>query len=319
MLRNLLLYFSEATWLRRIITGWSFSRRAAARFIAGDTLEEAIEVVRSLNSRGLFVTLDHLGENVTNESEAEKATRDYLSILEGIDRAKVEATISLKLTQLGLRLDPGLCLANMRRIAERASELGNFVRIDMEDSECVQMTLDIQRNLQDEGQSNVGVVIQAYLYRSEADLQSLLSAHTHVRLCKGAYKEPPDVAYPAKADVDANFDQLARMMLDAARDSTMRVETGNSRKPPRVAIATHDEARISHARGIAEEQGLPRGIVEFQMLYGIATNLQLSLVQEQYPVRVYVPFGTEWYPYYTRRLAERPANLWFLLSNLFRR
>jgi proline dehydrogenase len=297
LLRSVLIYLSKALWARRIVTGWPFARRAASRFIAGDALPEAIQVIRQLNEMGLYATFDHLGENVTNVEEAEQSKEAYLLLLREIERENVKTCISIKLTQLGLVIDWDLCWNYTEEIVRLGAELGNFIRIDMEDSSVVDKTLKIYQALRDAGHSNVGMVIQSYLYRSEKDTRALLSQGTPIRLVKGAYKEPPEIAYPKKKDVDQNFDNLTKI----------------------TAIGTHDEKRIAFACSYAEEIGFPREALEFQMLHGIRTNLQLSLAKQGYPVRVYVPYGTEWYPYFMRRLAERPANLWFFLTNLFRR
>jgi proline dehydrogenase len=317
--RAILLYLSKATWARRLVTGWRFARRAAARFIAGDTLEEAIEVVQSLNSKGLFTTLDHLGENVTKPEEAIRATDEYIEVLKHIDDTGVNSNISLKLTQLGLGLDFDLCFGNMHCIAARAAEFGLMVRIDMEDSSTVDRTLDIFKQLREAGLTNVGLVFQSYLYRTEDDLRAVLEAGGRVRLCKGAYKEPPDIAFPRKADVDANFDKLTAMLLDFDKEKSSTPASLDGKFPPVTAIATHDDKRIEFAKSYATDTRFSKRALEFQMLYGIRTDLQIQLIGEGYPVRVYVPFGNEWYPYFVRRLAERPANVWFFLSNFFRR
>lgn len=319
MLRAILLYLSKATWARRIVTDWQFARRAASRFIAGDTLEEAIEVIQRLNNKGLFTSLDHLGENVTKPEEALRATDEYIEVLKHIDSTGVNSNISLKLTQLGLGLDFELCLGNMQCIAARAAEFGIMVRIDMEDTSTVDRTMGIFRLLQEAGLTNVGLVFQSYLYRTDDDLQAVLDAGGRVRLCKGAYKEPPDVAFPRKADVDANFDKLTMKLIDFDKMKGSIPASPDGRVPPVTAIATHDEERIEFAKSYAVDTGFSKSALEFQMLYGIRADLQMQLIGEGYPVRVYVPFGTEWYPFFVRRLAERPANVWFVLSNFFRR
>lgn len=318
MLRAVLLYLSKAPWARRIVTRWEVGRRVAARFVAGDYLDEAIEAVRALNAKGLYATLDHLGENVTNAEEARRAANDYLELMDRICQAGIQSNASLKLTQLGLAVDYDLCLDNMRRLLQRAAECGLFIRIDMEDSAAVDRTLRLYRTLTGEGFVNTGVVIQSYLYRSEQDVKELLAEGARIRLCKGAYKEPPTVAYPRKADVDANFDRLAALMIDAALAAGAAPGSEDGRYPPLTAIATHDPRRIQFAKAYAARVGLPRQALEFQMLYGIRSDLQQALAREGYPVRVYVPYGTEWYPYTMRRLAERPANVWFFVSNFFR-
>jgi proline dehydrogenase len=302
-----------------VVLNWGIARRAASRFVAGDDLSEAMRVVQDLNERGLYVTLDHLGENVTQEQEAKQAVKDYLDLVQAIAQNEVSAGISLKLTQLGLALDFNLCFRNMLRIAQQAADKNVFIRIDMEDSPTVDETLRIFRLLQGEGVRNVGLVFQAYLYRTMADMEEMLEAGCPIRLCKGAYNEAQDVAYPRKSDVDANFDRITAMLIKHAAEQGNGVAgEAADRFPPQVAIATHDENRIEFARQYARHKGLPQETLEFQMLYGIRSELQLNLVAGGYPVRVYVPYGTEWYPYFMRRLAERPANVWFFLSNLFR-
>ena len=319
MLRALLLSLSKAPWARRMVTQWKFARRAAARFVAGDTLEEAIRAVQALNQQGRTATLDHLGENVTNPDEARSAASDYLVIMDQICAAGVRSNASLKLSQLGLLLDYDLCLDNMRRILAKASECGLFVRIDMEDATTVDRTLKLYRTLVADGMRNTGLVIQSYLFRSQDDVRTLLAEGARFRLCKGAYKEPPDVAYPQKRDVDTNFDRLAAMMIDAAHAAGDLPSSPDGRTPPVTAIATHDPRRVEFARQHAAKVGLPKQALEFQMLYGIRTDLQERLASEGYPVRIYVPYGSSWYPYFVRRLAERPANVWFFVSNFFRR
>ncbi|HEY44310.1 MAG TPA: proline dehydrogenase [Anaerolineae bacterium] len=274
-----------------------------------------MEVIRSLNTRGMFVTLDHLGENVDTPEKAAIATEDYLESLTRIHEAGVGSNISVKLTQLGLNIDFDLCLSNLRHIATRAAEYDIMVRVDIEDFSTVDRTWLTFRTLRAEGVINVGLAVQSYLYRSEEDTNALLSEGARFRLCKGAYSESPDVAYPRKAEVDANYDRIAKILIDA---SLTHGETSTGKFPPVAAIATHDLARIDFARNCAEKVSLPKAALEFQMLLGIRSDLQQELVNAGYPVRIYVPYGTDWYPYFVRRLAERPANLWFFLSNLFR-
>ena len=318
MLRAILLYLSSATWARRIVMNWGVARRMASRFIAGDNLDSAVEAVKKLNAKDLFATLDHLGEHVTNAEEALQATDAYIEILQKLDEAGVKSNCSLKLTQLGLALDYDLCLGNMRCIARRAAEFGTLVRIDMEDSETVDRTLQIYNTLREEGLTNIGVVIQSYLFRSAEDVEALLKHGTRIRLCKGAYNEPPEVAYPRKSDVDENFDRITAMLIDAAKEHGAEPASPDGKQPPIPGIATHDPNRIQFAREYAERVGLPKGALEFQMLHGIGSELQLELAEAGYPVRIYVPYGTEWYPYFMRRLAERPANLWFFMRSYFR-
>ena len=318
MFRAILSYLSKATWARRLVTEWRFARSAASRFIAGDTLDEALETIRILNDRGMFVTIDYLGENVFTVEEAIRARDYYLEALPRIESSKAEANVSVKLSQMGLNIDFNLCLDNMRRIALRAAEVGIMVRLDIEDSSVVERTWQIYRSLIAEGLTNVGLAIQSYLYRSEEDARALTNEGAHFRLCKGAYKEPANVAFPRKADVDTNFDLLAKILIDAALADGADLVSSSGKIPPVTAIATHDIRRIDFARDYAMKVGLPKSALEFQMLLGIRGDIQQSLIDEGYPVRIYVPHGTEWYPYFTRRLAERPANLWFLISNFFR-
>ncbi len=319
MLRSVLIYLSQAAWARRIVTRWSIAWRVASRFVAGETPRDAIRVIRELNARGINATLDHLGENVTRETEARQAAEEVISMLDLIEAEGVRSGISIKLSQMGLLLDEALCEQNLRRILEHARSRRNFIRIDMEDSPLTEATLRLFYKMLAEGYgAHVGIVIQAYLYRSETDIADLMEKQARVRLCKGAYKEPPEIAFPKKADVDANYDQLARAILDGSLAAGAPRASEDGYFPPIPAIASHDEARIAFAKKYAAEIGLPQGALEFQMLYGIRRDLQEQLAAEGYPVRVYVPYGTEWYPYFMRRLAERPANLWFFVINLLR-
>ncbi len=319
MLRALLLYLSAAAWARRIVSGWGLSRRVSARFVAGDRLEDALPVIQALNASGLNATLDHLGENVNSAEDAERAAQDYLGLLDRIHEAGAHANVSLKLTQLGLSLDFELCVRNLQRIVDKALGYGSFVRIDMEHSEILEETVKVFDQLRSAGATNLGVVIQSYLYRSDDDIRHLAEQGVSVRLVKGAYDEPPRVAYPKKADVDLAFDREARWLIEGALQHNGRPVSPDGRIPPMVAIGTHDKARIDAACEAAQAVGLPKQALEFQLLHGIRTELQHQLLEQGYPVRIYVPYGTEWYPYFMRRLAERPANLWFFVSNLFRR
>jgi proline dehydrogenase len=320
MLRSLLIYLSKAAWARKIVTRWNFAWRAASRFVAGEKLEDAIRVIKELNQKGINATLDHLGEHTSNLDEARNATEDILRAIDGIEAAGVRANVSIKLTQIGLALGEDLCADNLSRILKYAADRGNFVRIDMEDSPCVDKTLGLFYRMRAERcLTNAGVVIQSYLYRSEKDVRGILEEGGRIRLCKGAYKEPTEIAFPKKQDVDANYDTLADIMIDAALAHDSPTLSENGRVPPIPAIATHDPLRLEHAKEYARKVGLPRPAIEFQMLNGIRRDLQEQCVQEGYPVRIYVPYGTEWYPYFVRRLAERPANVWFFVSNFFRK
>ena len=319
MLRSLLIYLSKAVWAQRLVTGWKFAWRAASRFVAGSTLQEAIIVVKELNAKGINVTLDHLGESTTTRGEAIRATEEILKLLDQIEHADVRANVSVKLTQIGLALDEDLCAKNLERILVRARQYDNFVRIDMEDTPYTDKTIYLYRQMRAKGYQNTGVVIQSCLFRSEKDVHELLSDGTRIRLVKGAYKEPPELAFPKKADVDANFDLLAQMLIKSALTAGSPVLDADGRIPPIPAIASHDPRRIVFAKSYAGKVGLPKTALEFQMLYGIRRDLQDQCVREGYPVRIYVPYGTHWYPYFMRRLAERPANVWFFLSNFFRK
>ncbi len=320
MLRSFFIYLSKASWARSLVTKWAFARRAASRFISGETMEDAIQVVQTLNKKGINVTLDHLGEHTHNPEAAENATQAILALIEKIQATGVRSNVSIKLTQIGLAVDLDLCRENLRRILASARQQGIFVRIDMEDSPWVDTTLGLYRQMRDdEGLDNCGVVIQAYLYRSQADIDRLAAEGGKVRLCKGAYKEPAEVAYPKKSDVDDNYDRLAQRMIDGSLANGCPELSSDGRTPPMPVIASHDPTRLEVARAYAEKVNLPKNALEFQMLYGIRRDLQEKMVAAGYPVRVYVPYGTEWYPYYVRRLAERPANVWFFISNFFRK
>jgi len=320
MLRSILIYLSKAAWARRVVTGWAFAWRAASRFVAGEKLEDAILVVKKLNANGINATLDHLGEHTNNPDDARRATQDILKMLDAIQSSGVSSNVSIKLSQIGMALDENLCRENMAEILDRARSLANFIRIDIEDAPTVDATLKLYREMVFEREHRgVGVAVQSYLYRSREDVARLAEHGARVRLCKGAYKEPPDVAYPKKRDVDANYDLLANMLMEKALENGSPILSEDGRIPPLPALATHDIQRIQQAIEHAKKIGLPKNALEFQMLNGIRRDLQEQLVADGYPVRVYVPYGTEWYPYFTRRLAERPANIWFFISNFFRK
>jgi len=308
-LRNILIYLSHATWARDLISTLPVAKQVAGRFVAGETAEDAMSTTQTLNQQGRLVTLDYLGESVSDSAEAIASKDEILSLFKKIHDTGVQANVSIKLTQLGLKINKELALDNLRQILTEARKYNNKVRIDMEESQTVDATLDIYRTLRDqEGFNNVGVVIQSYLYRSEKDVCQLVNEGAWVRLCKGAYAEPPEVAFPNKADTDANYIKLLQMMLtEEARKNGMYI-----------GLATHDENMIQAAIQYVREHNIPPEAFEFQMLYGIRRELQEKLVQEGYQVRIYVPYGTAWYPYFVRRLAERPANLWFFISNFFR-
>jgi proline dehydrogenase len=315
MLRDSFLYLSRAGWAQTAITRIPIAWQMASRFVAGETIDAAIAAVRTLNAKGIHVTLDFLGESVTTRAEAAAAADEYLRAIGEIARNGVRANVSLKLTQFGLDIDPAFCTENVRRVIAAARETGNFVRIDMEGTPHTDLTLGVLADLRRDF-DNVGTVLQSYLYRTEADLLALADAGVRIRLCKGAYHEPPDKAFPQKADVDANYVKLARLLLDRADNAPL---DASGRTPPLPALATHDEKMIAAARAYAAEKSIPRDRFEFQMLFGVRRELQDQLVREGYAVRAYVPYGTHWYPYFMRRLAERPANVWFFVSNYFRR
>jgi proline dehydrogenase len=307
MMRGFFLALSRSELLRKTAIRLGPARKMSRRFVAGETLDEAITTVQTLNTQGLLVTLDHLGENVSGETEARDATTEILDLLDAIDASGVRSGVSLKLTQLGMDLGPGLALDNLERIVARAAEIGRFVRIDMESSAYVQATLDLFAELY-QRHKNVGVVIQSYLYRSADDVARMIRLGASVRLVKGAYDEPPEVAYPEKADTDANYVRLMEQLFgDEAR--------ANGVFP---AIATHDTRLIDWAKEHTRQRGVPRDRFEFQMLYGIRSGLQKQLVAEGYRLRLYVPYGEHWWPYFMRRLAERPANLLFLVRNMLK-
>lgn len=320
MLRALLIYLSHAVWARSLVTKWSIAWRVASRFVAGESLQDALRAIRELNAKGMYVTLDHLGENTTTKDEAIRATGDIVKILDAIYREDLKSSVSIKLSQIGVLLDEVQCAENLAYILAHAQEYDIFVRIDMEDSPLIDQTLKMFNWMVDRGGfRNVGVVLQSYLYRSISDLEQLMEKGARVRLVKGAYSEPPEVAFPDKEDVDTNFDRMTEILLEGARVHGAPVARKDGRMPPIPAIATHDEDRLQFAMRSAEKIGLVKEAVEYQLLYGVRRELQGDLVQHGYPVRVYVPYGSEWYPYFMRRLAERPANLWFFISNLFRR
>jgi proline dehydrogenase len=323
MFRALFITLSKASRAQRLITQWPLAWQAASRFIAGDTPADAIRAVRELNDKGINASLDHLGENTTTAEEAAQATADILLILDEIARAGVRANVSIKLSQIGLALAgrEALCRENLVRILRCAEEHNTFVRIDMEDSSYTERTLALFRAMRQSGfgEQRVGVVVQSYLYRSGYDVTGLVEQHARIRLTKGAYREPPSVAYQRKADVDRNYDRLAELLIGNALAAGAPQLSGDGRVPPISAFATHDERRIEFARAYAQRLGLPNAALEFQMLYGIRRDLQQQLAAQGYPVRVYVPYGTHWYPYFMRRLAERPENVWFFGRNALRR
>jgi len=302
-MRSLLLHLSESKRLAPWIMRNGLSRRVSKRFVAGETLDEAIAAAHAVNRAGPSVSLDLLGENVSDEAGARRAAEGYLAMFDRIAREKLDANVSLKLTQLGLDLSESLCQDLLENIVEHAMSQGNFVRIDMEGSAYTQRTVEIAKRARAK-YAGVGTVMQSYLYRAEQDVRDLLAAGCRLRLCKGAYNEPPEIAFPKKKDVDANYVKLMKLLLPSG------IYHG---------IATHDPAMIQATKDFAREKNIGRDAFEFQMLYGIRTDLQHRLVREGYRLRVYIPFGTDWFPYFMRRLAERPANLLFFARSLLPR
>ena len=316
--RSFFIYLSSAKWARNIVTKWPIALRMASRFIAGDNLEDGIQAIRQLNDKGINATLDYLGEHTDSPDKARQSTQNIIQALNSIEEESVHSNVSIKLTQLGLSISSDLCFDNVKLILEKARSYNSFVRIDMEDSPVTQATLDILNKVRLEGFNNVGIVIQAYLYRSEKDIQKLIEEGLPVRLCKGAYKEPASVAFKKKEEVDANYDHLVSLLIDGIVSKNYPRLSKDGKIPPILGLASHDPKRIEFAKTYSDKVGLPKDSIEYQMLNGIRRDLQEQLVREGYSVRVYVPYGTEWYPYYMRRLAERPANLWFFASNFFR-
>ena len=315
MLRSMFISLSHVRWAQDTITRAPLSRNMARRFIAGEHLQDAIAAIRQLNALGINATLDCLGESVSERGAAEGARDEYLNAIAAIEAADARANVSIKLTQFGLDIDRDFCLDNVRRLVARAREAGNFVRIDMEDSAHTDITLSVLNDLRSEF-DNVGIVLQAYLFRTAADLATVTAAGVPVRLCKGAYQEPADVAFPEKHDVDLNFIKLTRQLMDASAQQPPA--DPNGRRPALAALATHDVAMLHAIKRHAERSGIARDRFEIQMLYGIRRDLQESLARDGFAVRAYVPYGTHWYPYFMRRLAERPANVWFMASNLLK-
>jgi proline dehydrogenase len=305
-LRSTFIGLSRNSTLRHFAEQSTLGRRMSSRFVAGFRIEDALAAATNLNNQGLSVTLDSLGENVTTPAQARQSAQAYHWLLDAIAQSKLDANISLKLTQMGVDLGLDLATGIVSSLVDHAVQANSFVRVDMEGTAYTQATIDLVRQLhaKPENRGHVGIVIQAYLRRSADDISTLLRDGIRIRLCKGAYQEPPDLAFPDKKDVDASFVALTKVLLKSG------VFHG---------IATHDPAMIAATKDFARAERIDPKTFEFQMLYGVRRDLQRSLVQEGYRVRVYVPFGDEWYPYFMRRLAERPANVLFLARNFFRR
>ncbi len=307
MLRALFIALSESRWLRGVAERSSFGQRTSARFVAGTTVADAIRAAAAMNKIGARVSIDNLGENVTNADEARASAQLYHNLLDEIAAKKLDANVSVKLTHMGLDVDEKMAYEIVRGLVAKAAAMSpqNFIRVDMEGSPYTQRTLDFVHELHrvPGNEGSVGAVIQSYMRRAEADIEKLLSEHIRIRLCKGAYKEPEDVAFQKKSEVDASYVKLMKILLKSG------VYHG---------LATHDETIIKEAKAFAIRENIPRNAFEFQMLHGIRRDLQQRLVKDGWGVRVYIPFGTEWYPYFMRRLAERPANVFFIAKNLLR-
>jgi proline dehydrogenase len=302
--RSALIYLSRQEGLKEFAARFSLFRKLTTRFIAGETIDEAIAAIREINAHGCTASFDHLNEGVTNAKATEAEVAEYLNVLARIDDTGIKSNVSIKLTQFGLEIDPELAYRNARCIVEDAKRRGNFVRVDMEGSNVTQATLDIFNRLRSEFELNdVGIVVQSYLYRTKEDVASLLKIPARIRLCKGAYNEPAEVAYPEKKDTDDNYVRVMKMLLSSG------VYHG---------IATHDPKMIDATIDFVQREGIGKDAFEFQMLYGIRRDLQEQLARDGYGMRVYVPYGKHWYPYFMRRLAERPANIWFVLKNLWK-
>ena len=302
MLRNALLYLSSQPTVFKFVRNNGIAKKFARRFVAGETADEAIAAVRELNARGITASLDLLGESVHNEAEARASGRDYIRLLDRIRESNLNANVSVKLTAMGLDISEELCISIMHEVLDRARQHRTFVRLDMEGSAYTERTLQLfEQRLYPAYPENVGIVLQSYLYRTAADVERAIQLKCRVRLCKGAYKEPASVAYPEKSNVDANY---VRCMQELMRHGNYP------------GLATHDETIIRAAKKFAADEKIPPERYEFQMLYGVRRDLQEKLVAEGYRMRVYVPFGTQWYPYLMRRLAERPANVAFIAGNI---
>ncbi|HLM23669.1 MAG TPA: proline dehydrogenase family protein [Pyrinomonadaceae bacterium] len=300
--RSSLIWLSRQEGLKDFATRFGFFKKLTTRFVAGENIDEVIPFIRQLNSENASASFDHLNESVGSADEAEQEVLEYLNVLSKIDEQRIRSNVSIKLTQFGLGLDPELAYQNARRVVVEAERRGNFVRVDMEDSSVTQVTIDIFKRLRAEfGLNTVGIVLQSYLYRTLEDAQELVKLPARIRICKGAYNEPPEVAFPEKKDVDANYVKVMQLLLSSG------VYHG---------IATHDPKMIDATIEFATREGIGKEKFEFQMLYGIRRDLQHQLARDGYNVRIYVPYGKHWYPYFMRRLAERPANMWFVLKNL---
>jgi proline dehydrogenase len=302
--RSALIYLSRQEGLKEFAAKFGFFKKLTTRFIAGETIDEAVAHIRDLNAHGCSASFDHLNESVGSVAETEGEVREYLDVLARIEETGIDSNVSIKLSQFGLEIDPELAYRNARRIVEDAARRGIFVRVDMEGSSVTQATIDLFKRLRAEfGLNDVGIVVQSYLYRTMDDVRDLLKIPARIRICKGAYNEPPEVAYPEKKDVDDNYVRVMQLLLASG------VYHG---------IATHDPKMIEATVDFANREGIGKDAFEFQMLYGIRRDLQDQLARDGYRMRVYVPYGKHWYPYFMRRLAERPANVWFVMKNMLK-
>jgi proline dehydrogenase len=302
--RSALIWLSRQEGLKDFATHFGFFRKLTTRFVAGETIDDAVSYIRQINAENCTASFDHLNESVGSEAEAEREVVEYLNILKQISETQIRSNVSIKLTQFGLGLDPELAYKNARRVVEDAHARGNFVRVDMEDSAVTQVTIDIFKRLRAEfGLNDVGIVLQSYLHRTYADAQELVKLPARIRICKGAYNEPPEVAFADKKDVDANYVKVMQLLLSSG------VYHG---------IATHDPKMIDATVNFVQREGIEKEKFEFQMLFGIRRDLQRQLAHDGFNVRIYVPYGKHWYPYFMRRLAERPANIWFVMKNVFK-
>ena len=302
--RSALIWLSGHEGLKDFATRFSFFKKLTTRFVAGETIDEVVPYIREINAENCTASFDHLNESVNNAGEANKEVEEYLQILKRIDETRIRSNVSIKLTQFGLELDPELAYKNARRVVLDAQQRGNFVRVDMEGSNVTQATIDIFKRLRSEfGLNDVGIVLQSYLRRTYDDAQELVKLPARIRICKGAYSEPPEVAFPDKKDTDNNYVKVMQLLLSSG------VYHG---------IATHDPKMIDATIDFATREGIGKEKFEFQMLYGIRRDLQRQLARDGYNMRVYVPYGKHWYPYFMRRLAERPANIWFVVKNMFK-
>jgi proline dehydrogenase len=302
--RSALIYLSRQEGLKEFAARFRPFKKLTTRFVAGESINEAVAAIRDLNAEGCTASFDHLNESVANRAEAEAEVREYLRILSRIDESGINSNVSIKLTQFGLELATELAYKNARAVVEDAARRGNFVRVDMEASSVTQQTIDIFKRLRAEFDLNdVGIVLQSYLRRTYNDAQDLLKLPARIRICKGAYNEPPEVAFPDKKDTDENYIRVMRLLLSSGTYH---------------GIATHDPKMINATVDFAQREGIRKKAFEFQMLYGVRRDLQRQLAKDGYNMRIYVPYGKHWYPYFMRRLAERPANVWFVLKNLLK-